>query len=609
MEKERIIEIISSYFQKLGLSSELYENFFCVSELKELFVMKLANANVVIGNKSDASSHQTHIAITGEAIDFFCESNIFNQLSTESIEMVKISVLRQNVDELQGKNIDTSEMDYIFEKCDVSFGKRTQNQLQLSKRIAANSDLFNNLRNGLRENDLLVFWKNKKTEDIYVVGINKEFYSLYIDDYSQIFNSTTLIKFGEQDDELDDNNSTSRMKLKIYAEKATDSGTCYLCGCTLSEYMNHIPATYKENAIQRGIVKNAYLDRLVKTIIRNENIPTITLIGERICVSEGGKELELSQYRILDGLQRTFRIHEIWRSMKVFEKIENKDEILSMNKMKLARYVSSLEEKCDLNIFKEIVDEYKVNGDLNRFKKSFERNEQWFEVWEELTLEQETEKMLILNAGHKQMDYRHQLELLFLNILPKLNELFKNDEEIKIIRNKEKTDMQYSKTRKRGEFYFSHIISSFISYSKREPITTNAELISRLQQDKYYSDEIISYSLIKQIMLFLIEFDKQLDISFGDLGSKWIAKETVLVGIFAAAGIFEEEENGGKSFAELLSNVSKLNLREYDDAKQNNIDVSKVNMGNVTKIAVKNAVLDLLSGKVETIEWNKYFGR
>ena len=182
------------------------------------------------------------------------------------------------------------------------------------------------------------------------------------------------------------------------------------------------------------------------------------------------------------------------------------------------------------------------------------------------------------------------------------------NDNVVLIRNKQKTDMQYSKERKLGEFYFSHIISSFISYCKGLPITTNADLISKLQHEKEFEDEEISYVKIKQIMMFLVDFDKSLAEEYQDAGTKWIAKETVLVGIFAALGQFDKEHGDGLALEYLSSNVKALNLTNYDIAKQRNIDVSKVNMGNVTKNAVRNALLDLLNRKIQVINWDNYFG-
>lgn len=606
--ENKFSQIITQYLHHLGYSGGTIKSECDLSNIDSMFIMRLANANIVTENKMDKSSHQTHIAITGDAIDFFCERNFFEKIENDIVAKVCVNILPTNVDDLLNKQDCVDKSRIRFEKSFVTYGKRTQSQLQLSKRMSENSDLFNLLRKGLYENDLLIFWKEKASKEIYVLGVKECFYSNIIPNYSKQFNSTILFKLNSNGEENEVQKENNCMKLRVFAEKTTDSGTCYLCGCTLKQYMEYLPETYKDNVIQRGIVKNAYLDRMVRTLICNENIPIITLIGEQINVVDEGENLELSQYRILDGLQRTYRIHEIWKSILYFDRLNNKDEFVEMNKLEMSKYLSSLNEKYDINIMLEIIEEYKLNGNLDRFKSSFERNEQWFEVWEELSIEEETEKMLILNAGHKQMDYRHQLELLFLNVLPKLKELV-SEKNIVIIRNKEKSDMEYSKNRRKGEFYFSHIISSFISYNKCQPITTNAELISKLQEEKDHSEEMMSFSLIKKIMLFLINFDNELENHFGEVGEKWIAKETVLVGVFAAAGVFENQEDNRDAFAYLLSNVEKLNLNVYDLAKQKNVDINKVNMGNVTKMAVFNAVLDLLKGNTTKIKWENYFGR
>ena len=414
MEADRIIGIINKYLLGLGYNENNVKTLMDSSKNLSIYAMKLANANVVGKNKEDKSSHQTHIAVTGDAISFFCPESVFLDIKNDEIRTMTISLLPANVSELSGRyGVDQKELSFV--DCNVSYGKRTQNQLQLSKSRTEDSDLFSKLRDGLHVNDLLVFWKESDSKKIYALGIREELYSEYDSDYSRAINTNVLIEANYHEPETVQHFESNSMTLHIYAEKDTDNGTCYLCGCSLYEYINNLSPEYMDNDIQRGIVKNAYLDRLINTIIHNDNIPTITLLGESLDMTNEGTVLELKNPRILDGLQRTFRIQEIWSCIEFFNSLENKDEIAQMNKLKLSRLLAEKNEKYNINVLLEIIDEYKLNGNLHRLTKGFEKNEQWFEVWEELSLEQETEKMLILNAGHRQMDYRHQLELLFLN--------------------------------------------------------------------------------------------------------------------------------------------------------------------------------------------------
>lgn len=617
MDDKRLLKLVQNYFIELGYEQSTVKNYFCVEKISEMIAIRLANANIVNKNKRDKSSHQSHIAITGETISFFYSEDEFENLENDKIEKRRIGISIHNISNLMGQSVIIEKKDTIqFVEGIVSIGKRTQNQVQLSKHSNENSLEFNTLRDNLWENDLFIILKERETKKLLVVGMKESFYQKQLQEYVSVYNANTYLKFLLEQDSVEEtaNEETcpEAMRMEVYTEKSTDeNGICYFCGCTLKEYVQHLPESYRDNAIQRGIVRNVYLDRLVKTILNQDNIPIITLVGEDIDVVNEGHGIHLSKYRILDGLQRTYRIQEIWKCMNFFSTLENKEELCSMNKVKLARSMAKQldENNCDINVLLEIVSEYKRNGDIDRYLRYFEENIQWFEVWENLSLEQETQKMLILNAGHRQMDIRHQLELLFLNVLPKLNEFCVSNGGKGIIRNKEKSDMQYSKERVQGEYYFSHLISAIISFVEKNPVTTNTDLVNKLQQDTSYFDEYIEYERLEDIMNFMLQLDSKLAYIYGDAGTKWISRETILVGLFSAIGIFQEERKDNFGFGILLEKVEAFNLNEYELAKQRNIEVSKVNVGNVTKNAVKDATVDLLSGKIDRIDWEQYFRR
>lgn len=603
----KLINLVNSYLVDLGCSK------FEMNDIAKILSIKLANANVVQANKSDKSSHQSHIAITGKAIDFFYSKDELAETNETDISLIDALISKRNIEKLKNEDSVLSEIDRKFVEGKVSIGKRTQNQVQLSKSKSDNCDIFNNLRNALRERDLLVMVKLVDCEEVYFLGIPEKYYLEHCEDYDKVFNASTFFSLekiaSEQGGISAEQNHN--MILDVYSEKNTDgNGNCYLSGCTLAMYMDSIPVEYRDNVIQRGIVKNVYLDRIVDTIISQGNIPAITLIGEEVEVLEAGKKIKLKKYRILDGLQRTYRIHEVWKSLKLFDEIGNKEELKTMSKMKIARSFSDKlrEKECDVSVLLAIIDEYKRNGNIDRFKRYFYESIQWFEIWEELSPIQETEKMLILNAGHKQMDIRHQLELLFLNVLPRLNEICTQNGGKGIKRNKEISDTLYSKNRIKGEFYFSHIISAIISYYQKKPITTNTALVNQVQEDKDNLENYFSYSKLESYMRFLVDFDDKLVYKFGDIGVKWIARETTLVALFAAIALYDEKHSDVSGFDKLINKVKCLNLSEFESAKQINVEISKVNVGNITKKAVKNAVLELLEDKTECIDWNNYFG-
>jgi len=100
--------------------------------------------------------------------------------------------------------------------------------------------------------------------------------------------------------------------------------------------------------------------------------------------------------------------------------------------------------------------------------ETFTENGQWCEVWTGLTADEEVRKMLTLNAGHKPVKTRHQLELLFLNLLPILRE--GEGHGFTLVREKEISATQFSKRRPSGSFHFAHIITSLLSFYEAKPV-------------------------------------------------------------------------------------------------------------------------------------------
>ncbi|MBY6836553.1 hypothetical protein FDG50_03285 [Clostridium botulinum] len=407
------------------------------------------------------------------------------------------------------------------------------------------------------------------------------------------------------------------MQLEIYTEKKSNNNTCYLCGCTLKEYVEKIPNQYMEYEVQRGIVPNVYLDKIIETILNNDNIPTITLISEQM--NKNGECMMLNEFKILDGLQRTYRIKSIWECLNLFDNIENKDELINLSRLRLAKkYKKELKEiNSDVKIFERIINEYRVNGNTDRFIKYFNENIQWFEIWQGLSPEQQIDKMLILNAGHKAMTVRHQLELLYLNVLPYLDDICNTEGVRNIIREKEKTDTVYSKERNVGEYYFSHLISATLAFDECKPKTTNTDLVKKIQEDNLNGENKsinLNYDLLQSVLKFWISLDKILEKYYGSLGVRWLSRETVIVGIFAALGKYSEFIHSDSKqlvfgeFIEKITDNKVLNIDKYDKAKNYNMDISKINIGNVTKKAVFNAIYDLMSGSISSIEWDAYFG-
>jgi hypothetical protein len=405
------------------------------------------------------------------------------------------------------------------------------------------------------------------------------------------------------------------METEILDLRIDNGNKCYLCKISLYQFITNLPDDYKDYDIQREIVSNIYLDTLIDTVLNFKHIPPIVLVVEKGNHSENNTTLNISTFKILDGLQRTYRLKIIWDTIKLFEaQLKNDKGFLNLNRLQLSRKFA--EEFYAINSSSKVLDTlisfYKKDKHVE-LKASYTENFQWFEIWTDLTPEQEVEKMLILNAGHKPVKIKHQLELLFRNLLPVFKKIKLDD--FKLIREKETSSVTYSKNRKYGQFHFSHLITSIISFKEGEPITTNTDLINEIQKKELDINEykdFFTYEFFIEFIRFLLLLDKYLQVNYENDGIRWMGRETAMDGLFAALGKYSQEKgispiNTMHEFAAILGEGKNIfNLKEYEEAR-NRVELSKVNIGNVNKKAVFNAIYDVISLRKDNIVWKDYF--
>ena len=279
------------------------------------------------------------------------------------------------------------------------------------------------------------------------------------------------------------------MKAKILERFEEKDSTCFLTSISLEEYISTLPSDYKSYEVQREIVKNTYLDNLITTIIERNHIPPIVLVIEEGEYTVDKSDIQINQYKILDGLQRTFRLKLIFDTIQLLiTQLKSKEiDILELTKLQLNRQFKDDLLRIDSNsaILFELKEFAKKEGE-EKLEQLFKRK-QWFEIWQGLSPDQEVTKMLILNAGHKPVKTKHQLELLFRNIIPILQKV--DFPEFELVREKEISSIQYSKSRVPGQFHFSHIITSVLSLSEGKTLTSNTNLIQKTQSN-YFNEEV-----------------------------------------------------------------------------------------------------------------------
>lgn len=405
------------------------------------------------------------------------------------------------------------------------------------------------------------------------------------------------------------------IKAKILDSRNDSGSKCFLCRISLEDYIAGLPQTYQDYDIQREIVANVYLDNLVETVLRKSHIPPIVLVVDETQFERTNSELIIKNFKILDGLQRTFRLQAIGKTISFCLRLDNPQGYLTWSKFKLSREFSEKlrEFNSNTDVLRAVL---KAHDELGRqgLIDTLRENGQWFEVWTGLDADQEVKKMLTLNAGHKPVKTRHQLELLFLHLLPVLRD--ETNDLFKIVREKEVSSTQFSKNRENGHFHFAHIISSLLSLYEGKPVATSTGLIQSIQAsetalEKY--NDAISPTFLKTFISFLVNLDVLLAQQYGEIGTTWMGREVSLAGLFGALGS-EEDANNSLQRMELFyslvkSNPKVLNLRQFEK-ERNNLDLSKVNIGNVNRTAVFSAIQNLLNAKSpKEINWSEHFRR
>lgn len=123
-------------------------------------------------------------------------------------------------------------------------------------------------------------------------------------------------------------------EIKIFSQTSEQNSSdkelqCYLVGMKLNDYLNNLPSDYQNYDIQRGIVRNNYLDNIGIDIIKGNHLPIITLTTDKLINKEQNL---IEDFKILDGLQRTFRIHQLYLFLQKISEKEIKNEIFDIVK-------------------------------------------------------------------------------------------------------------------------------------------------------------------------------------------------------------------------------------------------------------------------------------
>lgn len=404
------------------------------------------------------------------------------------------------------------------------------------------------------------------------------------------------------------------MKIKIYDSKQLGNKTWCLGSGNLYEYLSQLRPDFFQYKIQRRLVTNRYLDGIYQTIEQGEPIPPITLISNQsIVTGNGNTEVDMQSIDILDGLQRTYRLWVIYKIGVICKNLRMAD--YHMLQKKLNEESPDLLELdfVNLRFLRQMTSDKGGKLFIDFLIEQMKRFEMTFTIWTGLTENEVVKKMLILNAGQKPVSATHQCELIFMRFFDS-NELKIDTNKIKLYREK---DSQYDHVRKgnrnEGEYLFTSIVISLLSYIYRKPLRVSIDKIIQWDNENYFaSDEMLNYFNKGYLSLFInsvYETDKEACNSKHTHGSlfpgiemkTWFGKDTTMSGIFAALGDMKIAPN---DFAKQIGKID-FNLSSFEQEYQSLSSV-RINVGNEVRKAVFTYTKSQLVGKA--ISWMQAFG-
>lgn len=234
----------------------------------------------------------------------------------------------------------------------------------------------------------------------------------------------------------------------------------WLCKVSLWDYLESVkPSTAFDFEIQRGIVKNIYLDTILDSIIVGEPFPPLTLLVENPKIESSS--LIIDDFYILDGLQRTYRL---WIYKQIIDMAKAKD-LFGPSWRSLHDVISEMRQR-----FPEAtqVIPYAVlqkmftaesNIFLDKLEQAFKEFNLYLYIWGNLTEKEVVNKMLLLNAGQMRVSLQHQYELMFLRVFSDLNI------PITLVRTKDSDYMDVKRgIRQPGQFLFTTLVIGLRSF-------------------------------------------------------------------------------------------------------------------------------------------------
>ena len=388
-----------------------------------------------------------------------------------------------------------------------------------------------------------------------------------------------------------------------------------LCKVSLWDYLESVnPDTSFDFEIQRGIVKNVYLDTILDSVVSNEPFPPLTLLVNTI--NKVDNQIVIDNFSILDGLQRTYRlwvykqILEIAKEPDLFEGTHWKN--LSESIREIKSQVPDVAKVVPFSILHKLFSA-DSNISLGKLETAFRNYNLYIYIWGNLGEKEIVNKMLLLNAGQMRVSIQHQYELMFLRIFSGL------DTPVVLVRSKEPVYASVKRgNREPGQFLFTTLVIGLRSFIEQKPIRldrnfnlNDEESISEINASFYFSKTTLEHFLNA-----IYEYDCRMS-NYSEEFKKWFVKDTTISSVLAATGYCikstceDENEFRKRAMAELpailsnkLGDVSKFQLDKFEEQYERLSSV-RINIGNVLRRSIFNYCVSLILEK--GISWKDAF--
>lgn len=387
----------------------------------------------------------------------------------------------------------------------------------------------------------------------------------------------------------------------------------WLCKVSLWDYLEAVkPDTAFDFEIQRGIVKNIYLDTILDSIVSGEPFPPLTLLVENPKIKSS---LIIDEFYILDGLQRTYRL---WIYKQIIEMSKATDlfghtwKSLHDVTLEMRQRFPEATQVIPYAVLRKMFSS-NSNIFLEKLEKAFKSFNLYLYVWGNLDEKEVVNKMLLLNAGQMRVSLQHQYELMFLRVFSDLHS------SITLVRSKESNYMEVKRgMRQPGQFLFTTLVIGLRSFIECKPVRLDRKF--NLSDEGCISEEDASFyfdkSFLEQFLDLIYRFDKKLSTS-DEAFKKWFVKDTSISSILGAIGFcikqkcIDENEFRGKTIQELKSILStvfgKTSIFKLSDFERQYSRLSsvRINIGSVLRKAIFHYSKCLIENT--PITWEKAF--